>query len=251
MTLPLFYLAAEDGPLGQASGITLTGSEARHAVGAMRLRPGDECYLADGRSRRAHVIITDVAPDRLTAGVVEIVDVLPAPVRLVLVQALAKGERDEAAVEMATELGVDEIIPWQAERSIVQWRGPRGERSREKWAGVARAAAKQSRRTGIPVISALATTAYLAQRIGTAQLTLVLHEEAIEPLARVEVPAAGEVIVVVGPEGGVSPRDLELLAAGGARSVRLGPLILRSSSAGPAALAVLNAKTRWLDEGLR
>jgi 16S rRNA (uracil1498-N3)-methyltransferase len=170
----------------------------------------------------------------------------PRPdVRFVLAQALAKGDRDVAAVETATELGVDEIVPWQAERCIVVWRGDRAEKSRSRWAATALAAAKQSRRAWVPDVAQVHDTAALAERARSTALTLVLHEEAETGLAAVDLPSVGDVLLVVGPEGGIGEPELARLTAAGARPVRLGRTVLRSSSAGPAALAVLSARDRW------
>jgi len=177
--------------------------------------------------------------------VLEVVDE-PAPAtRFVLVQALAKGDRDEQAIEAATELGVDEIVPWQAERSVVVWRGERAAKSLAKWAAVVTRATKQSRRARVPLTSPAVGLAPLVARVGESALTLVLHEDATEPLATVELPDEGDVLLVVGPEGGISEREVEALRGAGARPVRLGSTILRASSAGPAGLAVLSAGARW------
>jgi 16S rRNA (uracil1498-N3)-methyltransferase len=173
-------------------------------------------------------------------------DVEPRPeLRFVLVQALAKGGRDDLAVETATELGVDEVVPWQAARSVVVWRGPRGEKARASWVATVRAAAKQSRRARVPVVGPVVSGRALADRLARAELAVVLHEEATTPLASLDLPDAGAVVLVVGPEGGIAPEELEQLTAAGAVTARLGDHVLRSSTAGAAALAVLSAATRW------
>jgi 16S rRNA (uracil1498-N3)-methyltransferase len=171
---------------------------------------------------------------------------VPAPhPRLVVVQALPKGERAELAVEVLTELGADEIVPWAASRSIVRWLGPRGDRALDKWRRTAREATKQSRRAWLPEIAPLASTADVAARLSRAT-GLVLHEDAEQPLAGVAVAADREVVVVVGPEGGIAPDELDDFAAVGALPVRLGEPVLRTSTAGAAALAVLSARLgRW------
>ena len=148
-------------------------------------------------------------------------------------------------IEAATELGVDEIVAWQAERSVVVWRADRAAKSLAKWAAVVARATKQSRRARMPLVTGPVDTRALSGRVGQAAATFVLHEEATEPLAGVELPESGDVLVVVGPEGGISDREITLLSEAGARPVRLGSTILRASSAGPAALAVLSAKSRW------
>jgi 16S rRNA (uracil1498-N3)-methyltransferase len=163
----------------------------------------------------------------------------------VLIQALAKGDRDEQAIEAATELGVDEVVPWQAERSVVIWRGERAVRSLRKWEQIVLAATKQSRRTRIPSVSEPANHQGVIRRIEEATLALVLHEEAQLSLAGLELPTSGDVVLIVGPEGGISPVELSAFVGAGAVAVRLGANILRSSSAGPAALAVMSAAGRW------
>ncbi len=223
----------------------LDGDEGRHAATVVRVRPGERYLVADGAGRR--VLCQAEAVDRtwVRGRVLELTDEVAPEPRLVLVQALAKGDRDEQAIEAATELGVDEVVPWQAERSVVVWRGERAAKSLAKWAAVVTRATKQSRRSRMPLTSSAVDLAALVARVEAAALTVLLHEESTEPLAGVSLPAKGDVLVVVGPEGGISPRELDALTAAGGRPVRLGPTILRSSSAGPAALAVINAASRW------
>lgn len=227
------------------SQVVLAGDEGRHAATVVRIRPGERYYVADGRGRRVLAEAQVVDKGSVRGVVREVVDEPEPALRLVLVQALAKGDRDEQAIEAATELGVDEVVPWAAERSVVVWRGERAARSLAKWAAVVTRASKQSRRARMPLTSSPVDLSSLVGRVRQASVALVLHEEATEPLAGVELPESGDVLVVVGPEGGISPRELEALVGAGARAVRLGPTILRASSAGPAALAVLNAKSRW------
>jgi len=227
------------------SSLLLDGDEGRHAAAVVRVRPGELYYVADGSGRRVLVEAAYVDRTSVRGVVVEVVDEPEPSPRFVLVQALAKGDRDEQAVEAATELGVDEVVPWQAERSVVVWRGERAAKSLAKWGSVVTRATKQSRRARMPLTSSPVNLASLAGRVGRSALTLVLHEDATEPLATVELPDEGDVLVVVGPEGGISDREINALVAAGARPVRLGDTILRASSAGPAALAVLSSRSRW------
>ena len=175
----------------------------------------------------------------------------PAPdVVVTLVQALAKGDRDEMAIEAATEVGVDAVVPWQAERSIVVWRGDRAAKSRARWLGTVRAAAKQSRRARVPDVEVALDGRGLTERVravvAAGGVALVLHEDAGEPLAATGLPEAGECLVVVGPEGGIGEGELGRLVEAGARAVRLGPHVLRTSTAGPVALAMLAERLgRW------
>lgn len=248
MTAPMFY--AERGVLERVrvgDVVVVSGPEGRHAVRVRRMAPGEPVQLADGAGVVAVGRVDSAAQDTLAV----LVDTIDRPAsdgpRLVLVQALAKGGRDEQAIEAATELGVDVLVPWAAERSVVQWRGERGARSHRKWESVVAAAAKQSRRASIPVVESLVTGAQLMERLAGARV-VVLHEEAATPIGGLDLDtlgADGELLLVVGPEGGVSEQELAVLVQVGADVVRLGPTVLRSSTAGPAALAVLCARLRW------
>jgi 16S rRNA (uracil1498-N3)-methyltransferase len=246
MTLPVYLVdPALLAGRGADSTVVLDGPEGRHAATVRRTRVGERLVLADGAGTRAEGEVVAVAPGALEVRL-DGVRTEPEPhPRFVLVQALAKGDRDEQAIEAATECGADEVVPWQAGRCVVQWRGERGVRARAKWDAVLVAATKQSRRTRRPVLGDTVGTAALAERVRAAALALVLHEDASAPLAAVELPADGDVLLVVGPEGGIAPDEVRLLEDAGARTVRLGPTVLRSSSAGPAALAVLSAGSRW------
>lgn len=252
MSAPLFLV--EPGTLaavGAGDEVPLGGAEGRHAVQVRRVQPGERVDLADGAGVRVEGVVRRVITNGGKPGpavVVEVVARVEEPVpspRLVLVQALAKGDRDVAAVETATELGVDRVVPWQAARSVVVWRGERAAKSQKRWAATAFAATKQSRRSRIPEVSDLVTTAELCELVAAAALAVVLHESAERPLTAVELPAEGDLVVVVGPEGGIADDELDQLVAAGAVAVRLGATVLRSSSAGPAALAVLSARSRW------
>ncbi len=246
MSLP-YHLVTPDRLAAAVPGsrLVLDGPEGRHAATVRRTRVGEGLVLVDGSGTRVRAEVVAVGGDLLDLRVEEVtLEPEPAP-RFVLVQALAKGERDEQAVEAATEFGVDEVLPWQAARCVVQWRGERGERSRRKWDAVLTAATKQSRRARRPVLGPTLTTADLAERVSASAAAYVLHEEATVPLAGVPLPEAGDVLLVVGPEGGIAPEEVGRLEAAGAVTVRLGGTVLRSSSAGPAALAVLSARSRW------
>lgn len=250
MTSALYLLP--DGALtGCAVGATLVldGDEGHHAVTVKRAQVGEQLLLADGSGMQAVVEVRALAAGALEAVVLDLVDARAPGPRFVLAQALAKNGRDEQAVETATELGVDEVLAWQARRSIVQWRGERGRKSLAKWGGIARAAAKQARRADVPAVAGPFDSRALAERLAevveAGGVALVLHEDASTRLDEVALPAAGDVALVVGPEGGIDPGELDAFADAGARVVRLGPTVLRASSAGPAALAVLLAATRW------
>lgn len=222
--------------------VVLTGPEGRHAATVRRLRVGEAVDLCDGRGGRAACVVARVGRDEVALDVLRRTTEPPASPRVVLVQALAKGDRGELAVELATEVGVDEVVPWAAARCVTRWEGERGERSRQRWASTAREAGKQSRRAWHPSVAPVASTAEVAALLSGAT-GLVLHEEAPVPLTSLDLRAATDVVIVVGPEGGIAPEELELL---GGTAVRLGPSVLRTSTAGAAATAVVSALTgRW------
>ncbi|MEI2825242.1 MAG: 16S rRNA (uracil(1498)-N(3))-methyltransferase [Dermatophilaceae bacterium] len=246
MTAPLFLVAP--GTLaGVAVGevVAVEGAEARHAVAVVRMRVGESLYVGDGAGVRVLGEVVRTDPRRLDVRVTEVANAPAYRHEFVLVQALAKGDRDEQAVEMATELGVDIVIPWQAERCVSQWRAEKAIRGRAKWESVVASATKQSRRWWTPQVRPLATTDEVCRVIASADLTLVLHEDASDGLTSRPMPEAGRIIVVVGPEGGISGGEVTRLTAAGGTPVRLGMEVLRTSSAGPAALAVLASRLRW------
>lgn len=265
MSAPVFLV--EPGDLaGYAPGGTfvLDGAEGRHAGVVQRRGPGERIDVVDGAGVRLRCIITGVQAAHLDMTIEDVVVEPGDGVEIVLVQALAKGDRDEMAVEAATEVGVDAILPWQAERSVVVWRGDRAAKSRARWLGVVRAATKQARRAVMPRVGLVVDGAGLAAAVERVRagggVTLVLHEEATQPLAEVELPpvdtgrehaapgepAVREVMLVVGPEGGISDRELERLVDAGAVPVRLGPHVLRTSTAGPVAAALVAQRLgRW------
>lgn len=240
MSLPLFLL--ED---LSADTLTLDGAEGRHAATVRRLQPGEQLELSDGRGNAVRAVVLRAQAGRLQVRVVQRRSV-PEPVPwLVLVQALAKGERGELAVELATEVGVDEIVPWAAARCVTRWEGERGLRALQRWRSTAREAGKQARRPRHPLVGELHSTAQLLARAAQA-CTLVLHERAEQPLAGRALPAGGHLMLVVGPEGGVTDEEVHALAGVGAVAVRLGDSVLRTSTAGAAAAAVVSAATgRW------
>lgn len=228
----------------------LDGTEGRHAGVVQRRGPGERVDVVDGAGVRLVGRVRTAGPDGVRIEVDEVV-VEPAPApRLVLVQALAKGDRDELAIEAATEVGVDVVVPWQAERSVVVWRGERAQKSRARWIGTVRTATKQARRARTPVVEQAVDGAGLVARVAAVVaaggVAVVLHESATGPLRELPLPAAGEVLVVVGPEGGISDREVEALTTAGARVCRLGPHVLRTSTAGPVALALIADRLgRW------
>ncbi|MDQ4213149.1 16S rRNA (uracil(1498)-N(3))-methyltransferase [Microbacterium capsulatum] len=226
------------------SSVLLAGAEAKHAAVVRRVRIGEPITLGDGAGVWLEGEVVAAEPTRVEVRILtRRVDPRPDP-RILLVQALAKGDRDEMAVQAACELGVDEIVPWQAARSVSRWEGAKAAKGRERWATIVREAAKQAHRSWVPEVAAVESTADLARRAGT-QRVLILDPTAPQRLSALTGDDR-DIVLVVGPEGGIAPDEIDRLVAAGAERVLLGDTVLRTSTAGPAAIAVLNvARGRW------
>jgi 16S rRNA (uracil1498-N3)-methyltransferase len=242
-TPPVFLVDALPG----GSSAVLDGAEGRHAATVLRLRTGERLTLSDGRGGLADCVVRSVGRDSLEVDIADRRTVPAAQPRVLLAQALVKGDRGELAVDLATEAGVDVILPWRATRCVAKWEsGPRGEKALSRWRDTARAAAKQARRPWLPEVREPVGTTALAAVAAAVARALVLHESAVTRLAEVGLPADGDVLLVVGPEGGIAPEELALLTESGATAVRLGPTVLRSSTAAAVALGALGVLTnRW------
>ncbi|MFD5947075.1 16S rRNA (uracil(1498)-N(3))-methyltransferase [Streptomyces collinus] len=245
MTAPVFVVEHFDA--GGGGRYVLDGPEGRHAVSVKRLRAGEDVVLTDGAGRWADCVVLDTeGKDRLILQLDSVSEEPAEEPRVTVVQALPKGDRGELAVETMTEVGVDAIVPWAAARCITQWKGDRGVKALGKWRATAREAGKQSRRVRFPEVAEAATTKQVAALLAGADFAAVLHESGDAPLATADLPATGEIVLVVGPEGGVAPEELALFEEAGAQAYRLGRSVLRTSTAGTAAAAVLLARTgRW------
>lgn len=223
--------------------VTVAGDEARHAVAVRRVRVGERVLVSDGAGRAVRGRVLSAAKSEMVVEVADVLSTRTKPHRFVAVQALAKGDRSDLAVETMTELGVDEIIAWQASRSIVRWQGERAAKSLAKWQSTAREAAKQSRRFSVPEVTS-GTTKDVAERLKNLDCVLVLHEGAEGHLADIELPKRGSVGIVIGPEGGISPEELAAFHTTGARPVLVSDGVLRTSTAGAVALAQLDVLAR-------
>lgn len=244
MTAALFLV--DELPAGDA--YTLDGPEGHHAASVARMRAGERLLLGDGRGGVASGVVRAVSRGTLTIAITSRRYADQPDPRIVVVQGIAKGDRGELAVQAMTEAGVDEIVPWAAARSVARWRGERGERARDRWVATAREAAKQARREWLPVVAGKPDepTSAVVGRLGTAAAGFVLEAEATERLSQVPLPESGDVVLVIGPEGGIDRAESAAFAAAGAIPVRLGSPVLRTSTAGVAALAVLSTRlSRW------
>jgi len=231
--------------LAESDELLVDGSEGRHAVEVLRLTAGERVRVGDGRGTVAESEVISAGPEGLRVAVRSRFEVPAQAPEFVLVQALPKGDRGPLAVDLATELGVDRIIPWQASRCVTRWRDDRIEKGVAKWRSAAHAASKQSRRPRVPEVTEPMTTREVCGLLGDADLAVVLHEQARRPLAELDIPRDGTVVIIVGPEGGLTDGEVVAFRAAGAQAVRLGAEVLRTSTAGAAALAALSMKTRW------
>jgi 16S rRNA (uracil1498-N3)-methyltransferase len=235
-----FYLVDPALTIVVGSHIVLDGAEGRHAATVSRIRVGEAIRVGNGVGAIGHGTVVNALKDSLVIRVESVEVVTATTPEIVLVQALAKTDRDERAVEMSTELGVDRIVPWMAERSVSRWDDSKAEKGRQKWQAIAREASKQSIRAFVPQIDALSTTTQLLRDF-LPESILVLDPTGTQSLSSVPL-SSGSIVVIVGPEGGLSSRELEQLRIHGAHIVTVGSNILRTSTAGPAALAVLNSR---------
>ncbi|RIJ77090.1 16S rRNA (uracil(1498)-N(3))-methyltransferase [Nakamurella silvestris] len=239
---PYFLVTAVPGP----GPFLLDGPEGRHAAAVRRMRVGERLVLTDGAGTTAVASVIAVAKSELTVEVGPVELTAEAGPRVVIVQALPKGDRSDLAVDLVTEAGADGIIPWSASRCVARWTADKAVKGVAKWQTVAREAAKQSRRARVPQVHDLHTTKDLLTVIDQAELALVLHEAEATPLTGITFPAAGDVVLIIGPEGGIAPEELTAFRAAGAVPVRLGHEVLRTSTAGAVALGAIGALTgRW------
>jgi 16S rRNA (uracil1498-N3)-methyltransferase len=243
-TSPPFFLAPR-ADLERGS-FVLSGAEGRHAATVRRLSPGERADVTDGAGAIAECVVRSVRPGAVELEVLTRRDEPAAEPRIVVVQAIPKGDRGELAVEIMTEVGVDGVVAWPAERCVARWRADRAERALARWQATAREAAKQARRAWIPEVSGPEATSAVVRRVEAARLAILLDPNAPAALGGIGLPDRGEIVVIVGPEGGVSPAETSALTQAGAMAARLGPTVLRSSSAGAVAAALaLAGTTRW------
>jgi 16S rRNA (uracil1498-N3)-methyltransferase len=243
MTPPGFL--AERAELERES-FTLRGPEGRHAATVRRLSVGERADVTDGAGTIAECVVTGVGPGEVEFEVLARRVVPVAEPRIVVVQAIPKGDRGELAVEIMTEVGADAVVAWEAERCVARWRGDRAGKALARWRATAREAGKQSRRAWIPEVTGPEATSAVVSRVAPAGLAILLDPGAPDALSSIPLPARGEIVVIVGPEGGVSPAEADSLTGAGAVPARLGPTVLRTSSAGAVAAALILARSgRW------
>jgi len=250
MVATLFYIDALPDPGALA---VVDGDEGFHAATVRRIRPGEHLVLGDGAGGLARCLVERAGRDGLHARVLGRWSVAPGQPAVTVVQALPKSERSELAIELATEAGADAFLAWQAARCVANWHGARVDKGLRRWRAVVRSAARQSRRAHIPSVDGVLSTAALTQRIrdevSAGAKVLALHESATDRIADVAVAQADSVMLVVGPEGGIAPDEIAALTDAGAVAVRLGPQVLRTSTAAAVALGALGVLTSRWDSG--
>ncbi|KHO19145.1 16S rRNA (uracil(1498)-N(3))-methyltransferase [Mycolicibacterium setense] len=247
MSAALFYVDALPGA-GELA--VLDGDEGFHASNVRRIRVGEQIDLSDGAGTLAHCVVEETAKGRLSARVTERVAVAAPRPAVTVVQALPKSDRSELAVELATEAGADRFVAWQATRCVARWDGPKVDKGLRRWEAVARSAARQSRRAYVPAVDGVVSTPALTRRVADAvaggAVVLALHESATEPFAELPLAQADSLMLIVGPEGGIADEEIAALTESGAKAVRLGPTVLRTSTAAAVALGAIGALTaRW------
>ena len=250
MVATLFYIDALPDPGALA---VVDGDEGFHAATVRRIRPGEHLVLCDGAGGLARCLVEHAGRDGLHARVLGRWSVAPGQPAVTVVQALPKSERSELAIELATEAGADAFLAWQAARCVANWHGARVDKGLRRWRAVVRSAARQSRRAHIPSVDGVLSTAALIQRIrdevSAGAKVLALHESATDRIADVAVAQADSLLLVVGPEGGIAPDEIAALTGAGAVAVRLGPQVLRTSTAAAVALGALGVLTSRWDSG--
>lgn len=241
MVEPLFFAAiGEDTSAG--SSFVISGPEAKHAVSARRMTTGEAIAVSDGLGKMIRGVVSKVSKETLEL-IVESVEVISEPkTQIVLVQALAKGDRDELAIQACTELGVFGVVPWQAERSVSIWKDDKKQKGQARWQAIVTEAAKQSLRAFVPVVDEVLDTSSLIQQLASFNQVLVLDPESNRSITEVSLNSSTSIAVVVGPEGGMSEQELDSFYAAGFTGVHLGKGVLRTSTAGMAAVSYLQSK---------
>jgi 16S rRNA (uracil1498-N3)-methyltransferase len=238
---PLFF-AAIGKDTTQGSVFVLAGPEAKHAISVKRMNAGEAIAVSDGAGLKLRGKVARVLKDQLEISVDSVEQIAMASTKLVLVQALAKGDRDELAIQACTELGISEVIPWQADRSISIWKAEKKQKGQARWQSIVTEAAKQSLRAHVPKVVEVLDSTLLIQALQGCDQVLVLDPESKVSITELSPATAGTIAIVVGPEGGISEQELAGFTKAGFSNVHLGSGVLRTSTAGIAALSYLQAK---------
>ena len=230
--LTLFFVDDLPTQIGQI--YEFDNEDATHAVRVLRMKAGDTFMLSDGNGSWSQVKAFAVKKKSLEVEVVASGFQENLPTTITVVQALPKSDRAKEAIELLTEAGVDRIVPWQSSRSI-------GKAS-DKFSVTAREASKQSRRLRIPEVTDNATTEQICEAIKLSDLAVVFHESSTTKLSdAISSHNVAHLLIIIGPEGGITPTELDLFTEAGAKVALMGRPILRSAHAGIAAVAAISA----------
>lgn len=231
--LTLFFV--EDLPTSTGAIYEFDGEDAHHAVRVLRMTAGEIFMLSDGEGAWSEVKVFAVKKKSLEVQVLSSGFQEPLRTSITVVQAIPKGDRAKEAIELLTEAGVDTIIPWTSSRSIGK--------GTDKFAITAREASKQSRRLRIPRVVDSASTDQICALIKQSSCTVVFHESAPSALSELKLPLGiSDVVIIIGPEGGITDEELARFSDAGAMLSRMGRPVLRSAHAGIAAVSALCAK---------
>jgi 16S rRNA (uracil1498-N3)-methyltransferase len=238
---PLFFAAIGKDTV-PGSVFVISGQEAKHAVSVRRMSMGEKIAVSDGLGTKIRGQVSKVSKDSLELIVETLEQIAKPETRISLVQALAKGDRDELAIQACTELGIFEVIPWQADRSVSIWKDDKKQKGQARWQAIVTEAAKQSLRAFVPSVKAVVSSAELLNELASFDKVLVLDPEARQSITQVPAAKGESIALVVGPEGGMSSEELARFLEAGFTGVHLGEGVLRTSTAGMAALSYLQSK---------
>lgn len=236
MSSPWFFAPPEAWREGN---VVLPAEESHHAADVLRVRPPDVIRVTDGRGNVADAAVALIEDGRVVAEVLDRRSHRRSRPELVVYQGAAKGNKLDGVVQQLAELGAAGMYAFESERAVARWDGAKAAKLGDRWRGIARAAAKQSRNPFAMDAAAGLSFTELVRRVSTEPLAVVLWEEATLPLRTALVSGPERVALVVGPEGGLARAEAEALADAGAQLASLGPLILRTEHAGPAAAAAV------------
>ena len=237
MNLPRFYCREA---LSPGAHIELPEPVARHAVRVLRLPPGAPMILFDGRGGQYPAHIERIERDRVMAVLASWEEIeRESPLSITLVQALQAGEKMDFTIQKAVELGVRHIVPVESRRSVLRLAGERAAKRVAHWQGVVASACEQCGRNQVPLVAPLEKLENWLARPATGALRLMLAPDAEQTL--VDLPPAKEVQLLIGAEGGLDPQEMIAARQAGFVGVRMGPRILRTETAGLAALSILQA----------
>ena len=248
----MYHFFVPEGP-DEAGQIHITGSDVHHIRSVLRMKPGEQVVISDGRDKDYYCEITELNPGEITVQVLKETEAAELPARLILYQGLPKGEKMELIIQKAVELGACRIVPVAMKRSVVKLDEKKARAKTTRWNTIAESAAKQSGRSICPEVMLPLPFAEAIQKSGSADRILVPYENARGMQATREAMTAlapgQEIAIWIGPEGGFERSEIEALEAAGAQTISLGRRILRTETAGLTALSLCMYHLELTGEG--